>query len=72
MARKAKVRLITACLIALIFMIGEVIGELLKLQYCTIYVYSCSWEVATVNNVVCNLIGQGVTSKSHSSVVLVN
>ena len=26
--RKAKIRLITACLIALVFMIGEVIGEL--------------------------------------------
>ena len=27
--RKAKIRLITACLIALVFMIGEVIGELI-------------------------------------------
>ena len=35
MARKAKVRLIAACLIVFVFMIGEVIGELfLGGSYC--------------------------------------
>ena len=39
MARKAKVRLVIACFIVLVFMIGEVIGELFL-------------EVATVNIIV--------------------
>ena len=58
MAHKAKVRLIAACLIVFVFMIGEVIGELfLGGSYCE----QCS-------SILCNLIGQVVISKSHRSV----
>ena len=58
--RKAKIRLITACLIVFVFMIGEVIGELLLYNYnhhstklyqkisrvcCRLYCYECAARV---------------------------